>query len=120
MEEFVNGRGRDADHSAPPARIRTYRFPIFGSCRRSTAKARCRIRMHNDSGRKPTRGVAFHALPRHMRSLTAATEPLMPAANHLMTERMDRRTVEGHTVVIDVALNDCTDVTTLVWNRLMP
>src|SRR5262249_32941702 len=34
-----NFRGRDGDHSPPPARIRTYRFPISGSCRRSTAEA---------------------------------------------------------------------------------
>jgi hypothetical protein len=41
----THGRGRDADRSAPPAQIRTYRFPIFGSCRRSTTKARSRIGM---------------------------------------------------------------------------
>ena len=56
--------------------------------------------MHNDSGRNPARGVAFHAFPRDMRSLTAATEPLVPAANHLVAERMERGTVEGHTEVI--------------------
>src|SRR5881397_470136 len=93
---------------------------IFGSCRRSTAKASSGIRMHNNSRRNPTRGVAFHALPRHMRSLTTATEPLMPAANHLVTEGMDRRTVKRHTVVLDVALSNRTNVLTLVWNRLMP
>ena len=76
--------------------------------------------MHKDSGRNPTRSVAFHALPRHRRSLTTAIEPLMPAANHLVAERMDRGTVEGHTVVIDVALNNRTHVTALIWNRLMP
>ena len=36
-------RGRDGDHSPPPAQIRTYRFPISGSCLRSTAKAHRRV-----------------------------------------------------------------------------
>jgi len=32
-------RGRNGDRSPPPARIRTYRFPISGSCLRSTDEA---------------------------------------------------------------------------------
>lgn len=76
--------------------------------------------MHNNSGRNPTRGVPFHALPRHRRSRTTAIEPLMPAANHLVAERMDRGTVEGHPKVIDVTLNNRTHVTALIWDRLMP
>ena len=32
-------RGRNGDRSPPPARIRTYRFPISGSCLRSTGEA---------------------------------------------------------------------------------
>ena len=88
----THSRGRDADRSAPPAGIRTYKFPICGSCRRSAAKARSRIRVHNDSGRDPTRCVAFHALPRHRRSRTTAIQPRMPAANHRITERMQRGT----------------------------
>src|SRR5436190_7350198 len=115
-----SSRGRDADRSTPPARIRTYRFPIFGSCRRSAAKARRRLRMHKDSGRDPTRRVAFHAFPRHRRSLTTAIEPLIPAADHLMAKRVERGTVEGHPEIIEVALNGRMNVATLFWNRLMP
>src|SRR6516165_2373633 len=44
----------------------------------------------------------------------------MPAANHLITERVERGTVERHSKVIDVALNHRTNVLTLIWNRLMP
>ena len=76
--------------------------------------------MHNDSGRNPKRGEAFHALPRYRRSLTTAIKPLMPAANHLVTKRMERGAVERYAVITDVALNNRTHVTTLIWNRLMP
>src|SRR5262249_36497794 len=56
----------------------------------------------------------------YRRSLTTAIEPQMPAANHLVAKRMDRETVERHSKVIDVTLNDRMHVTALVWNRVMP
>jgi hypothetical protein len=71
--------------------------------------------VHNDSGRYPARREAFHALPRHRRSLTTAIEPLMPAANHLVAERVNRGTIEGHTKVVHVALNNRTHVMALIW-----
>jgi hypothetical protein len=36
----------------------------------------------------------------------------MPAANHRMTERMQRGTVEGHSKLIDVTLNNRTNIRT--------
>src|SRR6266446_2004962 len=71
-------RGRNGDHSPPPARIRTYRFPISGSCLRSAAKAGRRIRMTDDSGRNPSIEVTRHAVPRQVASLAPATQPFLP------------------------------------------
>src|SRR5437867_12294282 len=71
-------RGRNGDRSPRPARIRTYRFPIFGSCRRSAAKACRRIRMTNDSGRNPAVDVTPHAVPRQVAFLAPATQPFLP------------------------------------------
>ena len=71
-------RGRDGDRSPPPAQIRTYRFPISGSCLGSTAKARRRIRMTEDSGWNPTVDKPFHTIPRDVAFLASATEPFLP------------------------------------------
>src|SRR5438093_10805948 len=71
-------RGRDGDYWPPPAQIRTYRFPIFGSCLGSSAKARRRIRMTDDSRRNPAIDVALHAVPPDGTPLTPATQPFLP------------------------------------------
>src|SRR3989475_13111164 len=71
-------RGRNGDRSPPPARIRTYRFPIFGSCLGSAAKAGRRVGMTDDSGRNPAIDVTRHAVPPEIAPLTTPTQPFLP------------------------------------------
>src|SRR2546425_13335880 len=73
-----NCRGRNGDRSPPPARIRTYRSPIFGSCLGSAAKAGRRVGMTDDSGRNPAIDITRHAVPPEIAPLTTPTQPFLP------------------------------------------
>src|SRR5207244_9098189 len=98
-------RGRNGDHSPPPAQIRTYSFPISGSCLRSAAKADRRIGMTDDSRRNPSLDVALHAIPRDVALLTAATQPLLPEPNNQGAQGTNSATVQRDSVIVQLSAN---------------
>src|SRR5215467_2581336 len=69
--------------------------------------------MTNTSRRKPFRNVAPHAAPWQVVTLAATTQYRPPQIAYCLTKGAQRRSVHGHAVITEVALQDRAQIRSL-------